>query len=97
MTSKLAAELLGSFWLVPGGCGSAVLVGFVWRAFFDADAQTRGRAGCNSRGLSRFHRTSRDSPQTFASRSAVQSASRSRKSRLIGLLLSGGQCRPDAR
>lgn len=25
MSSKLAAELSGTFWLVPGGCGSAVL------------------------------------------------------------------------
>jgi aquaporin Z len=27
MTKKLAAEFVGTFWLVLGGCGSAVIAG----------------------------------------------------------------------
>jgi hypothetical protein len=30
---KAAAEFIGTFWLVLGGCGSAVLAGYVYPAF----------------------------------------------------------------
>lgn len=35
MKTKLGAEFIGTFWLVLGGCGSAVLAGAVYRWFAD--------------------------------------------------------------
>lgn len=31
LTNKLGAEFIGTFWLVLGGCGSAVLAGVVYK------------------------------------------------------------------
>lgn len=31
MSRKLAPEFIGTFWLLLGGCGSALLAGFLYR------------------------------------------------------------------
>ena len=36
LSKRLGAEALGTFWLVLGGCGSAVLAGIVYPALFEA-------------------------------------------------------------
>jgi glycerol uptake facilitator-like aquaporin len=35
--NKLAAEFLGTFWLVRGGCGGAVVAGIAHRTLIERD------------------------------------------------------------